>query len=174
MRRNLNQVLLGLFIVAMFGFAGCGRGGDKATSVPNVAAVTYRISSGAISPDLAWDETYTISPVGLTFIRAGFSASSTVNSGSWTINSYGENEKKLFDSLSGPDVFGVLKTGQGTVPLLVGVGIQDYTIQYDSGVTKEVIIGDGSLYNNSGLVTAPINNYIANIALPTGVSNRYK
>lgn len=155
-----------LFITA------CPGNHNSNVPLPNVTEVTYRETSGAVSPDNAWSEAYVVSPAGLTFVRTGYSALTTVNTGTWTINSFGINETKLFNDLSGDAVYGVEKTGQGTPP--IGGGIKDYTIHYDNGGTKEVIIGDGSIYNNAGLIATPINNYIANITLPAGASKKYK
>jgi hypothetical protein len=142
------------------------------SDVPNVAGVTYRETSGAVSPDVAWDEKYTISPAGVTFVRTGFSALTTVNTGTWTINSYGTNEAKLVSDLSTADVYGVVKTGQGPSPR--GGGIKDYTILYDNGDTREIIIGDGSIYNNADLITTPTNSYLSDVVLPADASSRYK
>jgi hypothetical protein len=141
-------------------------------SVPNVAAITYRETSGPISADTAWDELYTVSTTDLTFVRTGYSALTTINTGTWTINTYGPNEAKLFSDLSSIDVYNVKKTGQDSLP--VGAGIKDYTIRYTNGEIREVIVGDGSTYNNVELITTPINNYIADINLPVDASQRYR
>jgi hypothetical protein len=87
-----------------------------------------------------------------------------------------EQMKQSFNDLSGSAVYGVVKPGQGT-NTIVGGGIQEYTILYDNGDngdTREVIIGDGSIYNNAELITILINNYIANVTLPADASNTYK
>lgn len=166
MHIKLLQVVVAIFLF----LTACSRSHNS--DVPNVADVTYRETSGAVSPDYAWDEKYTVSPDGLIFVRTGFSALTTVNTGTWMINSYGTNEAKLFSDLSSADVYGVVKTGQGSAP--VGGGIKDYSIRYDNGDTREVIIGDGSIYSNADLITTPIDNYISNVILPAGASNRYK
>jgi N-acetylneuraminic acid mutarotase len=41
-------------------------------------------------------------------------------------------------------------------------------------VVKEVLIGDGSTYNNAELITTPVNNYMAKISLPRGALSKYK
>ncbi|MCK9419742.1 MAG: hypothetical protein M0R70_10220 [Nitrospirae bacterium] len=162
--------LLKVVVAILLFMTACSRSHNS--DVPSVADVTYRETSGSVSPDVAWDEKYTVSLTGLTFVRTGFSALTTVNTGTWTINSYGTNESKLLSDLSTADVYGVVKTGQGSAP--IGGGIKDYTIQYDNGDTREVIIGDGSIYSNAALLTTPIDNYLSNVVLPAGASSRYK
>jgi hypothetical protein len=142
------------------------------TDVPNIVDVTYQEASGSVPPDVAWHELYTASPAGLAFERTGASTATTINTGSWIVNSYGTNEAKLFSDLSTSDVYGVAKTGQESVP--AGGGIKDYTIRYDNGEIRKVFIGDGSIYSNASLFTAPINSYISKAALPAGASNRYR
>lgn len=145
--------------------------GDTNSEVPAVSTVSYRVTSGAVAPDLAWDETYTMSSSGLTFVRIGHTTTTTVNAGTWVLNSYGQNEAKLFSELAGSDVYYIVKTGQGSAQT---GEIKDYTVGYATGATIEVILGDGSAYNNSSFLTTPIDNYIASTTLPTDATSRYK
>ena len=142
------------------------------SDVPHVVAVIYTNSSGPVAPDSAWDEKYTISTDRLTFERTGYTDMTTVNGGTWTINSDGANEAKLFSDLSTVDVYGVVKTGQGAIP--VGSGARCYTIRYDNGESREVVFGDGSIYGNADLITTPIDNYLSSVVLPADASKRYK
>lgn len=167
------KIVQAVVAILLFGAACSGsRNSDVPMDLPNVESVTYRETSGAVSPDSAWSELYTVSSDGLTFVRTGYSELTTVNTGTWTINSYGSKEAKLFSDLSTADVFWVVKTGEGAVA--AGSGIKDYTIRYANGGTKEVIIGDGSMYNNAGLITAPTDSYVSSVVLPADASNRYK
>jgi hypothetical protein len=146
---------------------------DTNSGVPHVVGVIYTNSSGPVAPNSACDEKHTVSPDGLTFERTGYTDMTTVNSGAWTINSDGANEAKLFSDLSTVDVYyGVVKTGQGAIP--VGAGARCYIIRYDNGESREVVFGDGSIYDNAGLITTPIDNYLSNVALPSGASKKYK
>jgi hypothetical protein len=143
------------------------------SDVPHVVGVIYASSSGPVAPSAACAEKYTVSPDGLTFERTGYTDMTTVNSGTWTINSDGANEAKLFSDLSTVDVcYGVVKTGQGAIP--IGAGTRCYTIQYDNGESREVVFGDGSIYDNAGLITTPIDNYLSSVVLPADASKRYK
>lgn len=166
----------GALLTAALTLAGCG-GADAPSPAPTVAAVSYEATSGAVPPDLAWDETCTVSAAGTVFTRSGMSATTTVNTGTWTVAPFGANENTLFNALTGPHIFRVHKTGQGSVPALAippGGGTQIYTIQYDNNADHQVILGDGSLYNNAELVTAPIDAYIAALPLPPDAVNRFK
>ena len=146
---------------------------DSNSHVPHVVGVIYSNSSGPVAPDAACDEKYIVSPDGLTFERTGYTDMTTVNGGTWTINSDGANEAKLFSDLSTVDVYyGVVKTGQGAIP--VGAGARCYTIQYDNGESREVVFGDGSIYGNADLITTPIDNYLSNVVLPAAALKRYK
>jgi hypothetical protein len=137
-----------------------------------ITEVIYRETTGPVDPNTAWTEVYTVSTSGSTFERIGFSVTTTVNEGTWVVNIYGAHESDLFGDLSGTDVYFVKKIIQNPLPM--GGGIKQYTIRYDNGETREVIIGDGSIYNNAGLITTPINDYIANVVLPAGATSRYK
>lgn len=151
--------------------AGCGGAGE--TSTPNVATVRYQTSSGAIPPDQAWVETYTVASTGTVFTRSGVSTTTTVNAGEWTLTGFGTDETALFNALTGHSVYTVHKTGQGTAPP-VSRGTQIYTIAYDNNTEHEVVVGDGSQYNNPDLVTASIDGYIAKISLPAEAVSRFK
>jgi hypothetical protein len=139
--------------------------------VPKVTEISYRETSGPLSPDSAWDEEHAVSPVGTTFVRTGDSALTTVNTGTWRINSDGVNEAKLFSDLSGTDVYSVKKNGRGAT---IGAGIREYTVRYDNGDIRSVVLGDGSTYNDPGLITTPINDYIATLVLPAAAQSRYR
>ena len=146
---------------------------DINSDVPHVIGVIYARLSGPVAPNAACDEKYTVSPDKLTFERTGYTDMTTVNNGTWTINSDGANEAKLFSDLSTVDVYyGVAKTGQGAIP--VGSGTRCYTIRYDNGESREVVFGDGSIYGNAGLITTPIDNYLSNVVLPAAALKRYK
>lgn len=177
MKRGACVFILGLFVVVSFCLAGCGSDNDgkgsSTSETPNISMVTYRVTSGMVSPAFAWDETYTISSAGVTFKRSAYSENSTVNTGVWAIGSYGTNEVTLFNTLSGPDVYAVKKTGEENSPP-IGGGVTDYSIRYDNGVTVEVVTGSGYIYNNSALITTPINTYISSVTLPVEAVNRFK
>lgn len=166
MRSNLYVVIMTFSFAVILGLTGCS--GDS--SRPQISTVSFRTTSSTVTPDMAWSETYIVSSTGVTIKRDG---SSNVNNGTWAINSYGQAESDLIQNLSKPGVFEISKTGQdATVP--VGGYIAVYTILYDNGLAKEVVIGDGSTYNNAELITAPINNYMANITLPRGALSKFK
>lgn len=141
------------------------------SNIPNVSSVTFRESTGPVDPVTVWNEQYTISSKGLTFERSGYSELTTANTGTWTVNGYGANETELFRDLSGHDVYSVYKIGQSSLP--IGGGLKIYTVIYDNGEKKEVIIGDGSIYNNAPVITTPINSYIENVVLPVDAAKRY-
>jgi hypothetical protein len=147
------------------------------TVTPHVNSVTYRKTSGTVSPIYAWEEKYTISSSGVTFERSNFNAgmSSTVNIGSWSIGSFGINEAALFSVLSGPDVYSVVKTGElDPRQQTVGGGFEQYTIVYDNGETKAISLHSVDIYNNANLITTPVDSYISSIVLPASALNRYK
>jgi hypothetical protein len=146
---------------------------DTNSDVPHVVGVIYSKSSGPVAPDAACYEKYTVSPDGLTFERTGYTDMTTVNSGTWMIDSDGANEAKLFSDLSTVDVYyEVVKTGQGAIP--IGAGARCYTIRYDNGESREVVFGDGSIYDNAGLIRTPIDDYLSSVILPADASNKYK
>lgn len=157
-----------LFTLFLLFIPGCV-GNDP--GVPGVSEISYRETSGAVSPEVSWEEVYTVSSAGVTFVRTGFSEVTSVNTGTWTINSYGTNEAQLFRDLSGSDVYNVVKTGQTMPP--TDAGIQDFTVRYVNGEKREVI-NDGSTYNNPAVITTPINNFLAKVVLPADAVSRYK
>lgn len=149
--------------------SACSNGTSNA---PNLVSVTYRDGSGTVPPKYAWSEQYSVTSAGLSFERTAPASPTSVNAGSWVINSFGSNERKLFQDLSGMAVYSVTKTGQGVSR--VGGGITTYELCYDNGERRAVVIGDGSNYHNPELITTPIDNFISKISLPHGASNRFQ
>lgn len=145
---------------------------NDTSNAPNLVSVTYRDSSGTVSPKYAWNEQYSVTSAGLSFERTATVSPTSVNTGSWVINSFGSNETKLFKDLSGMAVYSVSKTGQGVTP--TGGGIKTYELRYDNGDRREVVIGDGSSYSNVELISTPIDNFISKISLPHIASKRFQ
>jgi len=155
--------------------AACGKSNSSsqgALTAPDLSTVALRISSGGLSPDLAWEEVYTLSGTGLTFVRTAYTDLSPVNSGAWQVNSYGANEATLFAKLAGPAVYNVVKTGNGLTP--AGGELRDYMLFYADNSAREIVIGDGSRYSDSDLISKPVDSYISAVVLPAGAGNRYR
>lgn len=145
---------------------------NDTSNAPNLVSVTYRDSSGTVSPKYAWNEQYSVTSAGLSFERTATASPTSVNTGTWIINAFGTNETKLFKDLSGAAAYGVVKTGQDNAP--IGEETKVYELRYDNGDIRKIIIGDGSIYNHSEVITTPINDYISKITLPSGASQRYQ
>ena len=169
--RNHRQVLTAIILCGLL--VACGKSNTQNTqTAPKISKITFRISSGVLAPALAWDEIYFISKTGLIFERLAYADVSMVNAGVWQVNGYGANEVKLYDELAGPGVYNVAITGKGLTP--AGGEIRDYALLYDDGSARDIVIGDGSIYTNSDLISKPVASYISAVVLPAAAVSRYK
>ncbi len=133
-----------------------------------VSKVYYGASNGSVSPNYQWSEGYTVTKKGLVFERYGHAKH--LNSGEWLIQSFGDEEQALFDTLSDPNT---LKVKLKHDPHMVGGSAGYYEVNFEDGRSVHVSAGgSGATYYHQELLLEPIRSYLSRVELPESVLQR--
>lgn len=142
---------------------------------PELLQITYTVETGSIEPTLQWFERYTIyRNTALSsdfFERTGKVNGTQVNQGSWILEPDKQAHTKLFTALDALDLDSIKPIEPEDIP--DGAGTERYELKFADGTIFSLDYTPGMEYTNGELVTGPVQEYIASLALPDDAVSRY-
>lgn len=138
--KNMTYLILITIILAA---AGCTiKKPSKA-----LTRIEYTISSGAILPELQADETFLITPAGVTFTRTGRTTDTQVEQGTWEYYVEPELISQLFQDLQPFDCGRAARVEPEDPP--DGGFSEIYTFHYSDGSSCSLFYDPGVTYSNA-------------------------
>jgi hypothetical protein len=138
----------------------------------DITQIIYTSDSGTILPELQWHEVVVITKDEVSLARNGRVENSEINSGVWKFPVDEQRTAALFAQLRSVDCSKIKKVEPDIIP--DGGGTESFTIVYTDNQKCSLIYDPGIIYTNGQLIKKPIEEFIQNLAFPSGVENRYK
>jgi hypothetical protein len=138
--KNMTYLILIMIVLAA---AGCTM--KKPSKV--LTQIEYTISSGSILPELQADETFLITPAGVTFTRTGRTTDTEVEQGTWEYYVEPEIINQLFQDLQPFDCSQAVRIEPEDPP--DGGFSETYTFHYSDGSSCTLYYDPGVTYTNA-------------------------
>jgi hypothetical protein len=155
--RILEAILLCLLVMLL---SACSRGVGRCAG--DVTEVTYHHWTGHVVP--SWSENYVLSGTSVRLTRTG-EPGSEINAGKWEFDVDPQDVALLFAQLKAVKWASIKAIPPGELLVDGGASIS-YEVTCERGTGAYLSYREGRTYDGDKAVTDPIDEFIANLALP--------